>query len=118
MLWSNESLASATESAQVARPSSPRLRRSLLVTLELVTPLWKLTPSAVTLRMRMPLNTRLSIGPSIQAPTFSCSIQTRSTVELLSAPPMPLTWAPSLRSWTSPKMAKSDRCTPLLPLGA
>ena len=29
------------------------------MTLELVTPLWKLTPSAVTLRIRMPVNTRL-----------------------------------------------------------
>ena len=54
VLWSNESFASAFCSAQVARPSSPALRMSLLVTLELVTPLWKLTPSAVKLRSRMP----------------------------------------------------------------
>ena len=32
-------------------------------------------------------------------------------VELLSAPPMPLTWSVSMRSRTSPSMAKPDRCT-------
>ena len=78
------------ESAQVAMPSSPVLRMSQLVTVELVTPPWKLMPSAVVSRMRMPENVRLVIGPSIQAPTFMCSIHTLDTVELLSAPPMPL----------------------------
>src|SRR5437870_1738511 len=54
------SLASAPmlESAQVAMPSSPVLRMSLLVTVELVTPPWKLMPSAVVSRMRMPLTAR------------------------------------------------------------
>ncbi len=90
-------------------PSSPVLRMSLLVTVELVTPPWKLMPSAAVSRMRMPLKVSLSIGPSIQAPTFSCSIQRFDTVELLSAPPMPLTWALSSRSWTSPEIAKFCR---------
>ena len=79
------------ESAHSAMPSSPVLRMSLLVMVELVTPPCKLMPSAVVSRMRMPLNVRPVIGPSIQAPTFMCSIQMFDTVELLSAPPMPLT---------------------------
>src|ERR1035438_4749898 len=114
------SLASAPmlESAQVAMPSSPVLRMSLLVTVELVTPPWKLMPSAVVLRMRMPLKVRPFIGPSIQAPTFMCSIQMFDTVELLIAPPMPLTWALSSRSWTLPKIAKFCRCTLVLADGA
>ena len=32
-------------------------------------------------------------------------------VESLSAPPMPLTWSVSMRSRTSPSIAKPDRCT-------
>lgn len=114
------SLASApsAESAQVAMPSSPVLRMSLLVTVELVTPPWKLTPSAVVSRMRRPLKVSLSIGPSIQAPTFMWSIHTLETLELLIAPPMPFTWAESSRSWTLPKIAKFCRCTLLLGDGA
>ena len=83
--------------------------------LELLEQVW--APQGVVLRIRIPVKTRLSNGPSIQAPTFSCSIQIRSTVELFSAPPMPLTWLASLRSWTSPKTAKSARCTPVLAFG-
>ncbi len=96
-------------------PSSPVLRMLLSVTVESVTPPWKLMPSAVVSRMRMPLKVRLVIGPSIQAPTFVCSIQMFDTVELLNAPPMPLTWALSSRIWTLPKIAKFDRCTLVLP---
>src|SRR5882757_8390198 len=120
VLLENASLASAprAESAQVARPSSPVLRRSLLVTVELVTPPWKLTPSAVVSRMRMPLNVRPVIGPSIHAPTFMWSIHRLLTVELLIAPPTPLTWHSSQRSWTLPKMAKFCRRTPELGDGA
>ena len=120
VLFEIVSLASAPmlESAQVAMPSSPVLRMSLLVTVELVTPPWKLMPSAVVSRIRMPLNFRLSIGPSIQAPTFMCSIQMFDTVELLIAPPMPLTWALSSRCWTLPKMAKFCRWTLVLGFGA
>src|ERR1017187_7876928 len=78
------SLASAPTlaSAHVAMPSSPVLRMPLLVTVELVTPPWKLMPSAVVSRMRMPLKVRPFIGPSIQAPTFLCSIQTFDTGEV------------------------------------
>src|SRR5487761_389278 len=103
------------ESAHSAMPSSPVLRISLLVIVELVTPPCRLMPSAVVLRMRMPLKVRLVIGPSIQAPTFMCSIQMFDTVELLIAPPMPLTWALSSRIWTLPKI---DRCTLVLGFGA
>ena len=102
------------ESAHSAMPSSPVLRISLLVIVELVTPPCRLIPSAVVSRMRMPLKVRPVIGPSIQAPTFSCSIQISDTVELLIAPPIPLTWALSSRCWTLPKIAKLDRCTPVL----
>ena len=85
------------ESAHSAMPSSPVLRMLLLVMVELVTPPCRLMPSAVVSRIRMPLKVRLVIGPSIQAPTFMCSIQMFDTVELLIAPPMPLTWALSSR---------------------
>src|ERR1700722_12238990 len=114
------SLASAPTlaSAQVAMLSSPVLRMSLLVTVELVTPPWQLMPSAVVLRLHMPLNVRPFIGPSIHAPTFMCSIQMLDTVELLIAPPMPLTWQLSQRSWTLPKIAKFCRCTLVLGDGA
>lgn len=120
MLFEIVSLASAPmpESAQVAMPSSPVLRMSLLVTFELVTAPWKLMPSAVVSRMRMPLNVSPSIGPSIQAPTFMWSIHRLATVEVLIAPPMPLTWALSSRSCTLPKIAKFWRCTPVLAEGA
>ncbi len=47
VLWSKELFASAFCSAHIARPSSPALRTWLLVTFELVTPLWKLIASAV-----------------------------------------------------------------------
>jgi hypothetical protein len=40
------------------------------------------------------------------------------TVELLMAPPMPLTWALSSRTWTLPEIAKFDRWTPVLGFGA
>ncbi len=120
MLLEIVSLASApmAESAQVAMPSSPVLRMSLLVTFELVTPPWKLMPSAVVSRMRMPVNVRPSIGPSIQAPTFMWSIHRFETVESLIAPPMPLTCALSSRSCTLPKIAKFCRRTSVLALGA
>ena len=36
-------------------------------------------------------------------------------VESLSAPPMPLTWSVSMRSRTSPSIAKPDRWTLRLP---
>ena len=36
-------------------------------------------------------------------------------VESLIAPPMPLTWSVSMRSRTSPSIAKPDRCTLWLP---
>src|SRR5579859_6555662 len=120
VLFENVSPESAPtlESAQVARPSSPVLRMSLLVTVELVTPPWKLTPSAVVSRIRMPLKVRPLKGPSIHAPTLSCSIQTFDTLELLIAPPMPLTAQLSQRSCTLPKIAKFCRCTLVLGLGA
>ena len=57
---------------------------------ESVTPPCRLMPSAKVSRMRTPLNVRLVIGPSIQMPTFMCSIQMFEIVELLIAPPMPL----------------------------
>ena len=52
------------------------------MTFELVTPLWKLTPSAVWSQDAAALMVKLVIGPSIQAPTLVCSIHTLSTVEL------------------------------------
>ena len=42
----------------------------------------------------------------------------RAIVESLSAPPMPLTWSVSMRSRTSPSIAKFDRCTLRLPPSA
>src|SRR6202020_2090274 len=102
------------ESAHSAMPSSPVLRMLLLVMVELVTPPCRLMPSAVVSRIRMPLKVRLVIGPSIQAPTFMCSIQMLDTVELLIAPPMPLSRLQSLRIWTLPKIAKLDKWTLLL----
>ncbi len=47
-----------------------------------------------------------------------CSIQMFDTVELLIAPPMPLTWALSSRCWTLPKIAKFCRWTLVLGFGA
>src|SRR6266498_2062381 len=81
----NELLTLGTFCAHIASPSSPVLRTNVLVTVELVTPQWKFMPSAVWSRMRLFLMVRLSIGPSIQAPTLVCCIHTLSTSELLIA---------------------------------
>ncbi len=47
-----------------------------------------------------------------------CSIQMLVALELLIAPPMPLTWALSSRCWTLPEIAKFCRWTPVLGFGA
>src|ERR1700678_3749544 len=101
-------------SAQRAMPSSPVLRMLLSVMVESVTAPCRLMPSAVVSRMRIPVKVRLVIGPSIQAPTFMCSIQMFDTVELLIAPPMPLSWSQSTRLLTCPKIAKLDKWTLVL----
>ena len=75
----------------MASPSSPVLRTKVLVTVELVTPMWKFTPSAVWSRIRLFLMVNRSIGPSIHAPTLVCCIHTLSMTESLSAPPNALT---------------------------
>ncbi len=102
-------------SAHSAMPSSPVFRMKLFVAVEFVTPRWKLMPSAVWSRIRLFSMVRWSIGPSIQAPTLVCWIQTESIVESLIAPPKPLTWSESLRSLTSPKIARFDTVTSWLP---
>jgi hypothetical protein len=83
----------------------------------LVTPRWKLTPSANKFLKRQPVKLSRSIGPSIQAPTLVCSIHTLDTVEFDSAPPMPLTWSLSTREVVSPKIAKSLSVTLVLAPG-
>jgi hypothetical protein len=83
------------------------LRTKVLVTVELVTPMWKFTPSAVWSRIRLFRRVNRSIGPSIQAPTLVCCIQTLSMVELDIAPPNALTWSSSTRSRMSPMIARS-----------
>ena len=107
VLWVNELLTFGTFSAHIASASSPVLRTNVLVTVELVTPVWKFTPSAVWSRIRLLRMVKLSIGPSIQAPTLVCCIQTLSMTELDIAPPNALTWSSSTRSWMSPMMARS-----------
>ncbi len=69
--------------------------------------MWKFTPSAVWSRIRLLRMVKLFIGPSIQAPTLVCCIQTLSMTESLIAPPIALTWSSSTRSRMSPMMAKS-----------
>ncbi len=112
--WVKLSLTFGVFSGHEARPSSPVSRTKVLVTVELVTPVWKFTPSAVVSRMRLFSMVSLSIGPSIQAPTLTCWIHRSSTVEFDMAPPMPLTWSSSTRSVMSPMMAKSLSTTFLL----
>src|ERR1041384_1311036 len=95
--------------------SSPQLRKWLFDTVELVTPRWKLTPSAVWLRTRMRSNVNPVNGPSIHMPTLVCSIQMLLMFELEIAPPIPLTWQESQRSTTSPRIWKLDMLTLELP---
>jgi hypothetical protein len=102
-------------SAHMASPSSPVLRTKVCSTNEFVTPRWKFRPSAVWSRMRQPTMRRLFIGPSTHTPTLLCCIQTLDTSVSDSAPPIALTWSPSLRSLTSPMIAKSASVTFRLP---
>ncbi len=97
--------------AHMASASSPVLRTNVFVTVELVTPQWKFTPSAVWSRIRLLRMVKLSIGPSIQAPTLVCCNHRLSTTEFVIAPPMALTWSSSTRSRMSPMMAKSRSVT-------
>ncbi len=87
MLRVNELLTFGTSCAHIASASSPVLRTNVFVTVELVTPVWKFTPSAVWSRMRLLRMVKLFIGPSIHAPTLVCCIQTLSMTESLIAPP-------------------------------
>ncbi len=61
--------------------------------------------------MRLFFRVKLSIGPSIQAPTLVCCIQTLSTTESLIAPPIALSGEVSSRAVTSPMIAKSLKFT-------
>ncbi|RAO58584.1 hypothetical protein ONO86_00169 [Micromonospora noduli] len=106
-----ELLTFGTLCAHIANASSPVLRTNVFVTVELVTPVWKFTPSAVWSRIRLLRMVKLSIGPSIHAPTFVFSSQRLSTTELVIAPPRALTWSSSTRSRMSPMMAKSRSVT-------
>ncbi len=114
VLWVKLSLTFGLSCGQEARPSSPVLRTKVLVTVELVTPVWKFTPSAVWSRIRLFLMVSWSIGPSIQAPTLVCWSQRLSITELDIAPPMALTWSSSTRSRMSPMIAKFFSVTPRL----
>src|SRR5689334_12513907 len=107
----NELPTLGTFSAHMARASSPVFRTKVLVTVELVTPMWKFTPSAVWSRMRLFLMVNRSMGPSIHAPTLVCCIHTLSMVELDMAPPNALTWSLSTRSRMSPITARSRTTT-------
>ena len=62
--------------------------------------------------------TRLSNGPSIQAPTLVCSIRdpVDGGVRQRAADAVDLIGV--VAPWTLPKMAKSDRCTLVLGVGA
>ena len=75
----------------MARASSPVLRMKLLRTMEFVTPVWKLMPSAITSAIWLLVMVRLVIGPSNHMPTLVCWMYRPSIEEFDSAPPMPLT---------------------------
>ena len=94
------------------------LRTKLFETTESVTPVWKFSASAIWSTMTLSRTTRPSIGPSNHMPTFVWRMYRPSIVESLIAPPTPLTWSVSMRSRTSPSMAKSERCTFELPPAA
>src|SRR5262249_8422778 len=115
VLWSNVLPESSPDSDHMARPSSPVLRMKLFDTTEFVTPVWKLRPSAIWSAMTLSVMRRFVIGRWSQMPTWVWCMYSPSTVELLSAPPMPLTWSVSMRSRTSPSIANPDRWTLLLP---
>src|ERR1700760_3040102 len=106
---------SALTSDHIASPSSPRLRRKLLVTVTWLMPSCRLRPSAGGSRIRLVDTVSPADGPSRQRPTLTCWIHRSDTTEPPpSAPPMPLTWSQSLRSVTSPMIAKSYSFTLLL----
>ena len=72
VLWSNVSFASSVFSDHMASASSPVLRMKLFDADELVTPVWKLMPSAIWSTMMLLVIFRLVIGPSSQMPTLVC----------------------------------------------
>jgi len=80
-------------------------------TVDPVTPVWKLRPSATWSTTIVSLIVVPDIGPSNQSPTLVCWMYRPSIVESLIAPPTPLTWSVSTRSRTSPRIANPDRCT-------
>ncbi len=118
VLWSKVLRAFVVFSAHIARPSSPELRTKVFVTREPVTPVWKLTASAIWSVIIVSETRRFFIGPSNHMPTLVWLMCRPVIVESLIAPPMALTWSVSMRSRTSPSMAKPDRCTLRLPPSA
>src|SRR3954471_2990798 len=115
VLWSKVLLAFALCSDHMASASSPVLRKKLFDTDELVTPVWKLRPSAIWSTTVVLVTLVLFIGPSNQSPTLVFGMYSPSMVESDRAPPTPLTWSVSMRSRTSPMIEKPDRCTLRLP---
>ena len=121
VLWSKTLVASASVATvdtlcdHIAMPSSPVFRKKLFCTREFVTPRRKFIPSAITSATIVFRTVRLFSGPSNHSPTLVWWMYRPSIVESLSAPPTPLTWSVSIRSRTSPSMAKFERWTLLLP---
>jgi hypothetical protein len=83
-----------------------------------VIPPSKLIPSATVSWIRTLLILRLVNGPVIQMPAWTCWIHTLLIVESCRLPPMPMKSSESTRAFTWPKMAKLDRWTLVLGLGA
>ena len=90
----------------------------LLRATESVTPMWKFSASAIWSTMMLSSTTTSDIGPSNHMPTFVCWMCSPSNDESWKAPPIAFTWSVSMRSRTSPSMAKPRRCTSLLPPAA
>jgi hypothetical protein len=87
----------------------------LFDTKDFVTPVWKFRASATWSTMMLSLTRTLVIGPSNHRPTLVWRMCRPRIVESLIAPPTPFTWSVSMRSRTSPSIAKPDRCTFRLP---